>query len=379
MTTSDGYGLDPSLRGQIRFSVGMSGDDPVEKVLEVAQLVDGLGFYGCAMADEVFHQDAWQLMAVAASRTSRVRMMHNTHIVLKDPAHVAQQLMTLDAISDGRASAMVSCGNLEMLRRSGFDMSNLKLIARMREAYTVIRSLMDTGEVDFQGRFYNYRHLTTTARPVQQRIPVVMGGIRGPKSFELAGEISDGLKTGLTYSREALAYAIDHVKIGAERAGRDWRALELATGLVGAIAEDGDAAREAARLQNAFWVPTLGDEAAERHGIDPADLRGVKDAFARGDVERALELAPEWLADRLAMPVGTPEDWIEQLTERVLPLGYNHISVLLTSPEGIKKLTGREIPGLPPVAEQIRLYHERVIPAVREAHARMQSEETAAS
>ena len=97
----------------------MSGDDPVQTVMEVAELADRLGFYGCAMADEVYHQDAWQLLAVAASRTSQIRLMHNTHVILKDPAHVAQQLMTLDAISNGRASAMISCGNLEMLRQSG--------------------------------------------------------------------------------------------------------------------------------------------------------------------------------------------------------------------------------------------------------------------
>ena len=243
----------------------------------------------------------------------------------------------------------------------------------MREAYSVIRSLMDTGEVTFEGRFYRYSGLTTTARPVQTRIPLVMGGIRGPESFEIAGEIGDGLKTGLTYSREALAYAIEHVKIGAERAGRDWRALDLTAGLVGAISEDRDAAREAARLQNAFWVPTLADEAAERHGIDPVELRDLKDAFAHGDIQDALDLAPEWLADRLAMPVGTPEDWVEQLTERVLPLGYNHISVLLTSPDGIRKLTGREVPGLPPTIEQVKLYHDRVIPALKQTYAHTQT------
>lgn len=287
--------------------------------------------------------------------------------------------MTLDAISNGRAWAMISCGNLAMLRQCGFDLNDLKLVPRMREAYLVMRRLIDTGEVTFQGRFYRYAGLTTTARPVQTRIPLVMGGIRGPRSFEIAGEVADGVRTGLTYSREALAYAIEHVKIGAERAGRDWRALELVTGLVGAISKDGDAAREAARLQNAFWVPTLADDAAVRHGIDPRELRDLKDAFARGDVQAALDLAPEWLADRLAMPVGTPEECIEQLTERVLPLGYNHISFLPTSPDGIRKLTGREVPGLPSVVEQIQLYHERVVPALKATHARLRGAEIPAA
>ena len=108
-------------------------------------------------------------------------------------------------------------------------------------------------------------------------------------------------------------------------------------------------------------------------GSIPVELRDLKDAFARGDIPAALDLAPEWLADRLAMPVGTPEECIEQLTERVLPLGYNHISFLPTSPDGIRKLTGREVPGLPSIVEQIQLYHERVVPALKATHARTQT------
>ena len=56
---------------------------------------------------------------------------------------------------------------------------------------------------------------------VQERIPLKMGGMKGPRSFETAGEIADGLHHALSYSRGAYDYVVDHVKVGAERAGRD--------------------------------------------------------------------------------------------------------------------------------------------------------------
>ena len=56
------------------------------------------------------------------------------------------------------------------------------------------------------------------ARPVQERVPVKMGAMRGPKSFEVAGEFSDGCHHCLSYTRQAYEYAFEHFRAGAESA-----------------------------------------------------------------------------------------------------------------------------------------------------------------
>ena len=94
--------------------------------------------------------------------------------------------------------------------------------------------------------------------------------MRGPKSFELAGEIADGMHQALAYSREAMQYATDHVRIGAERAGRSLDELDLGAWMVTSISEDGEAAKQAARVVVAFYIPAMPAEQIERHGIDPA-------------------------------------------------------------------------------------------------------------
>ena len=70
------------------------------------------------------------------------------------------------------------------------------------------------GQIDYEGEFYSYGGLFTAARPTQSPLPIKLGGMRGPRSFELAGEISDGLHTALAYSREALDFTADAFRTG---------------------------------------------------------------------------------------------------------------------------------------------------------------------
>jgi 5,10-methylenetetrahydromethanopterin reductase len=339
-------------------------DDSVEEILDTIELGDRLGFDAVYVADEIFHQDAWQLLASAAGRTQQIQLTITTNVVLQPPSYMAQRLLTLDALSDGRAAALYSIGSPPMLQQHGIDLAGLKTIGLLREAQQILRSFLDTGKVDFDGKVFQYRGLFTSARARQPRIPLSMGGMRGPKTFELAGEVADGLMTGLTYSEEALRYAADCVRRGAERAGRDWRSLELAAGLIGTISPDGDAAREVARVMAAFYIPALGDEGAVRHGIDPADLTPVREAFAAGEAKKAIELAPKHVTDKLMMPVGTPAEWIEQL--QVLgPLGYNHASLTPIDNAMISKLVDIDLPPVPSVREQLQLIHDEVLPALR--------------
>ena len=339
-------------------------DAPVEEVVETIELGDRLGFDAVYVADEIFHQDAWQLLACGASRTQRIELIITTNIVLNPPSYVAQRLLTLDALSNGRAAALYSIGTPPMLKQHGVDLAQLKAIGRLREAHQIMRSMLDTGKVDFHGKIFNYEGIFTSARARQQRIPLTMGGMRGPKTFELAGEVADGMMTGLSYSEEALRYAADCMKRGGDRAGRDWRSLELGAGVIGAISPDGDAARAVARVIAAFYIPPLSDEAAVRHGIDPEELLPVREAFARGDAKEAIRLAPDHVTDKLMMPVGTPAEWIEQLS--VLgPLGYNHVSLTPIDNAMIRSLVDFELPQVPDFREQLRLIHDEVLPTLR--------------
>ena len=44
----------------------------------------------------------------------------------------------------------------------------------------MIRTLLDEGTITHDGEFFKYSGLFTFARPVQERLPVKMGAMRGP-------------------------------------------------------------------------------------------------------------------------------------------------------------------------------------------------------
>jgi 5,10-methylenetetrahydromethanopterin reductase len=348
----------------MRVSFQMLPEQPARELLEAIAAADGLGYYGCYSADEIYHKDAWLLFAAAAARTERIRLGPCVApIYMREPTYVAQLAATLDELSDGRAEVVFGIGNIAMLEQYGIEWQGTRPIARLREAHHVMRTVLDDGVITFEGDFYRYTGVTTASRPVQEHLPVKIGAMGGPKSMVLAGEIADGLHTACAYSPEALGYAVEHFHAGVERGRREPDGLDLGDSLLGAIAADGDVARRAGRILAAFYIPSMPPALLERHGIEPDRVAAVNDAFAAGDVQRALEATPDEVADQI-MVAGTPADWVRWLTETYAPAGLNHALVSFTDPFTLKAWAGIDIEGLPDLEAQVRMLGEQVLPEI---------------
>ena len=346
----------------VRVSVELLPDAPAEEVLAAIRVADESAIDTVFCVDEVYHRDAWLLLAAAARETRRVRLAPGVaHVTLRDPLLVAQQLATLDELSEGRAAAAFSVGNLAMLDQFGRDVSALRPAPRLREAHRAMRSLLDTGSVDLDGEFFRYSGVFTTARAVAPRVPLLVGAMGGPLTFRLAGEVADGVYCACSFSQEALAYVVENVRIGAERAGRDVADLDMCASLTAAVSDDREAAQQAARLKAAFYLPSMPPALLERHGVSARSIEPISAAFGRGDVAGALRLTPDDLVDRFCI-AGTPEEVAERIRNEIGPAGFNHVVLALADAEIPRAWAGVEIPGLPTLAEQVRLIAERVVP-----------------
>lgn len=349
----------------MRFSYQLLPEQPLEELLSTLELLDQLGFWACYSADETYHKDMWSLFAAGAARTSRIRLGPEVAgIILKDPTLVAQQIATLDELTGGRSELVFSTGNFALLRQYRIPLENTRRpIQRLREAHEVLTRFLSDGRIDFEGEFYSYSGLFTAARPQQSPFPIKLGGMRGPRSFELAGEIADGLHTAAAYSREALDFTVDAFRRGADRAGRDWTTLDLANNMLGAIAEDADAAREAAQVITAFYLSSMPPELLSRNGVDPEEVAPAIAAFDAGDVERALALTSSTVGELLSV-AGTPQAWIDRIERDLLPSGFNHLLVTFADPFLVESWAGRTIDQLPSLHDQIRLFHGSVMSAL---------------
>ncbi|MGH8891891.1 MAG: LLM class flavin-dependent oxidoreductase [Actinomycetes bacterium] len=347
----------------MKFSYAMLPDYPLSESLASIKKADDLGFYAVYAADETWHKDLWLLFAAAAAQTSQIRMGPSVSgVVLREPSLIAQAAATLDELTGGRAEVAVSSGNFGLLAEYNIDWSKTKPLSRVKEAVHVIRTLLDEGAVTFDGEFFKYSGLFTFARPVQERLPVMMGAMRGPKSFEVAAEFSDGCHHALSYTREAYDFMIEHCRIGADRAGKKLQDLDLGAWIVFSVAEDGSVAKDAARSMVGLYASAMPHEQLERNGVEPEDVSPIIEAIGSGDMAKGIELTTPDLAERLSI-AGTPEECTEKLQSQIAAAGINHLILAITDASLVKALMGREIEGAPDVDTQLQLIHDRVMPA----------------
>lgn len=346
----------------MKFSYVMLPDYPLADSLKSIQLADELGYHAVYAADETWHKDLWLLFAAAADKTTNIKMGPSVSgVVLREPSLIAQATATLDELTGGRAEVVLSSGNFGLLAQYGMDWSTQKPLSRVKEGVHVIRTLLDEGAITFDGEFFTYKGLFTFARPVAERVPVKLGAMAGPRSFQVAGEFSDGCHLALGYTTEAYQYMYDNMKIGADRAGKNVDDLDIAAWCVVAVSEDSAKAKEAAKSMVGLYASSMPDSLLERNGVSPAEMKPILDKFVAGDLAGSIDATPDDLADKLSV-AGTPEEVVGKI-QAMKAGGANHMICAITDAHLVKTFMGREVEGLPTVDEQLRLVADKVMPA----------------
>jgi alkanesulfonate monooxygenase SsuD/methylene tetrahydromethanopterin reductase-like flavin-dependent oxidoreductase (luciferase family) len=101
-----------------------------------------------------------------------------------NPALLAKQAATIDEIAGGRFVLGLGAGwNETEFRAFGFPFEHR--IDRFEEAFTIIRTLLQDGAIDFAGRFYEARDCELLPRPRRGGPPVLIGS-NGPRMLRIA-------------------------------------------------------------------------------------------------------------------------------------------------------------------------------------------------
>lgn len=313
----------------MKFSYVMLPDYPLTESLASIKLADELGFHAVYAADETWHKDLWLLFAAAAAGTTNIRMGPSVSaVVLREPSLIAQAAATLDELTNGRAEVVLSSGNFGLLAQYGMDWTTQKPLSRVKEGVHAIRTLLDEGAITFDGEFFTYKGLFTFARPVQEHLPVKMGAMRGPKSFQVAAEFSDGCHHALSYTRGAYEYMYENMKIGAERAGKNVDDLDIGAWVVFATGEDSAIAKDAARSMVGLYASAMPDEQLTRNGVAPEDMKPIISALGAGDLAGSIDATTKEIGETLSV-AGTPEECVAKLKE-IEAAGVNHMILAIT-------------------------------------------------
>jgi F420-dependent oxidoreductase-like protein len=191
------------------------------------------------------------MMAAMAAHTSRVRVaILVTGVTYRHPAVAANVAATIDHISGGRAEYGVGAAWLEKEHRQ-FGIPFPRLGVRMDmldEACRVMRGLWSEERFSFQGEHYRLEEAQLNPKPLQARLPLIIGGDGEKRTLRIVAEHADVWNTGLgeigifRHKLDVLARHCDDV-------GRDPRDIRKSLTLRAILAEtEADLASRRAEL-----------------------------------------------------------------------------------------------------------------------------------
>ena len=252
------------------------------ELLEMTRAIEDLGFDSVWVGEHLLYRwedrpargpwEAWTLLAAIAASTSRIELgplvaCTNFH----NPALLAKQAATIDELSGGRFVLGLGAGwNETEFRAYGYPFDSR--IGRFEEAFTIIRTLLREGAIDFDGRWYQARDCELLPRGPRPAGPPLMIGSNGPRMLRATMPYADAWNSwynDLDNRPEGVAPLRTIVDEACRAVGRDPAEVER-TGAVLVRLPDGSGRLQGDLAQG--QMPAVGSE--------PEELAATLRAFA---------------------------------------------------------------------------------------------------
>jgi probable F420-dependent oxidoreductase len=193
--------------------------DDTARPVEIARMADKAGLYGVAVGEHVAlgsdlsnypyegglaHGDAGRkpylepavLAGAMAAVTSQIRLSNCIMLAPLRPAVLlAKQLATIDIISGGRCAPCFGTGwSREEYAALNVDYGKRRQI--LRDNIAACRALWEHQPATFQSETVSFEGLFQMPRPIQKRIPILLGVKANEENAALVAELCDGWETG---------------------------------------------------------------------------------------------------------------------------------------------------------------------------------------
>lgn len=151
--------------------------------------------------------EAVACMAAMAAETKNVQLgCHVFCMNYRNPGLLANSMVTIDHITGGRLEVGLGSGwHVREHEAYGFGFPPTKeRMDRLEEGIQVVRMLFQQERSDFSGEYYTLDDATLYPRPVQARIPIVVGGRGEKRTLRTAAKYADGWNVPYINSEEFL-------------------------------------------------------------------------------------------------------------------------------------------------------------------------------
>jgi alkanesulfonate monooxygenase SsuD/methylene tetrahydromethanopterin reductase-like flavin-dependent oxidoreductase (luciferase family) len=166
--------------------------------LESSSNFDAVSISEHHFVDDGYTPSVLALATAIAAKTERLQIGTNIlQLPLHHPLRVAEDALTVDALSGGRFRLGVALGYRE-LEFAGFGTTPRHRRSRMEEAIAILRHSFSGQPFSFEGEHWSFPELTVSPPPVRAGGPPIwMGGTAAP-ALDRAARLGDGFLASVT-------------------------------------------------------------------------------------------------------------------------------------------------------------------------------------
>jgi probable F420-dependent oxidoreductase len=269
----------------------------------VAARAEALGYESLWIADTGAGPDAFVTAAAVAAVTERIRI--GTAVIpayTRSPSVMAAGAGSVAQLAPGRFVLGMGVSSDTIVERWG-GVPFERPLTRMRETTQLVRAMLSEPKVSFEGKTVRTQGFRLVARPPAP-VPIYRGALM-PPMLELAGEIADGIVLNLM-PVDAVPRMLEHVRRGAERAGRDASELEIVCRFQTVVTDDEAAARGMVRhMLGPYFATAVYNRFVAWCGFE-RESRAIREAWTLKDRAANLAAVTDDMIDRIAI-IGTAE------------------------------------------------------------------------
>ena len=305
------------------------GDYNTEDMIRYSKIAEECSYDSIWVAEDLGFRDAIGPLASLAVSTLKINLATGIlPVYYRSPALVAMTIATLDELSKGRIILGLGNGVRSYVEKQGIKVE--KSLRTMREYVEIIRLILTEESVEYQGQIHSLKGTKLEFRPFRTIVPIYIAA-RGPKMFQLAGEIADGVLISDGFCTDNyVKWALRNVSVGAKKVRRDPINVDFAALIFLSVSNDHNEARENVK---ASVLSLLAEGTLNPHlqtlGLDEDDLTPTRFALERGNFKEARGWIDQY--DRAGTRVHQSHGLADNQLQRLLRIerGMNDVAHLI--------------------------------------------------
>ena len=290
-----------------RVAVTLPAGPSIKDTIERITWAEENGFPDAWFSDSGAPDTLTQIAAIG-HHTSSIRIgVAVTPVYTRSPSVLAASANVIEQVIPGRfVMGLGSSSQTIMGQWNGIPLD--KPLTRVKETAQLVRTMLTGAKTDFEGETLYSRGYRQA--PLENPPPIYLAALRA-NMIEMAAEVGDGVIFNL-WPKGALPKMMEHVKIGAERAGKKAEDVEIVNRAMVLCTDDKEYGRNLFRAAFApyYATPVYNKFLAWAGYTDAADT--ITEGWAAKDREKTSGALTDEMIDEIGI-IGNEDEIRERI------------------------------------------------------------------